>query len=961
VQVKGTTNGTATGPDGDFELKKVDPNGVLVLTAVNIQALEVTINGKTELGLKVKGRTGKLDEVQVVAYGTTSQRFNVGNVTSIKSSEIEKQPVNNPLLALQGRVPGLVVTQTSGVPGAGVNIQLRGLNSLSQRTTPLYIIDGVPYGTPIRGAADFVGLSNGIFGSGGDVNPFNFINPADIASIDVLKDADATAIYGSRGSNGVIIVTTKKGKSGTLKADVNFQSGFGQIARKATLMNTDQYLSMRTAAFANDGVVPGVNDLDVKGTWSKSNYTDWQDVMIGNTAKYNDVQLSLSGGSTNSQYLLSGGFHKETTVFPANYNDKKASLHFSINANSENKRFKLVVTGSYLNDNNYLPVVDYTGYSLLAPNAPSLLLPNGTPDYTNFINNVFAARLQTYSLKNNTLVGNASFAYEIIEGLQIKTTLGYTYSVLDENTMSPKASFRPNLPILAFATFNSMKTSSWIAEPQISYSTQLKRTKLTALVGSSFQNRDGDGQRIEGTNYSSDALLRSLSAAGTIAKGPSLYEQYRYNSLFARLSVIQNEKYILNLSGRRDGSSRFGPGKQFGNFGAIGIGWIFSEEKILQTILPGLSFGKLRASFGTTGNEPSENYKYLELYDFATSSGNINLYQGGVSLTPTGLPAPSYSWELNKKLEVGLEIGLWNDRILINGSFYQNRCSNQLLQYNLPYITGFSGVFANMPATIQNKGWEISLNTINIKSEDFNWTSSFNISWNKDKLVAFQDIEKSSYSNSYRIGERISDFRVYRYAGVNTQTGIYQYYDAKGNVTNTPAFADKNAYVNITPKYYGGMQNLIRYKDIEFDFFIQFTKQTGKNYLFQNSMPGQFNASAYGNQPAELFENWKGAGNNADFQRFSRGAGPALNAYNLIKESDKAYSDASYMRLKNASLSYFLPRQFSKKYHIQNAKVFIHAQNLITLTHFKGVDPENQNFASLPPLRIISFGINLTL
>jgi TonB-linked SusC/RagA family outer membrane protein len=956
VQIKGKSKGTLTNAEGEFTLQNVEEKSFLLVSSVGYETKEIRIIDASRLIVRLKALVGVLDETVVIAYGTTTKRFNTGNVSTIKAEDIERQPISNPILALQGRIAGMEITQVNGLSGGAVKVQIRGRNTIAQGIDPLYIIDGVPYTSTLFSSPGNGGLGTGILGSG--INPFSFLNPNDIESIDVLKDADATAIYGSRAANGVVLITTKKGKVGTTRININFQSGIGQVNRQADLMNTQQYLEMRKEAFKNDNVTPDNNNARDLISWSQNSYTNWQKIMIGGTANYTDVQSSISGGNSTTQFLIGSNYHKETTVFPGNWSDQKTSLHFNINSASSNQKFKLTLSGNVLSDNNQLPNSDFTQFITLAPNAPSLYNNNGTLDWTNYPSNAFANKVLAYQARTTNLLGNAVLSYRLLSGLDIKASLGYNNIQLNERNTTPIVYSNPAYNITTgSASFNNNSIRSWIIEPQLNYQKKLGTGRLNILIGATIQRRETEGQIINGEGYTNDALLGSLAAAAIIYKGTSEYEQYRYNSSFGRISYSLSDKYLFNLTARRDGSSRFGPGKQFGNFGSIGAGWIFSNENFAQDAFSVLSFGKLRASYGTTGNEPSQNYQYLELYNFS----NRNIYGGGSGLLPNNLPSPGFAWEVIKKLEIGIELGVLKDHIVFTASYYRNRSSNQLVGYSLPSITGFGSVIANLPATIQNKGWEFTLNTINIQSNNFSWSSGFNLSAAHNKLLAFQNIENTSYKNSYTIGEPITYLPKFSFAGVDPTTGNYQFYDKEKNLTFFPSYStDRVRHINITPKFYGGIQNSFQYRNFELNINLQYIKQLGRNYLFSNgSSPGYIGGDRRANQPVDVLNRWQHEGDNKPYQKYTQDFSFSYADY--ASASDIAYSDASFIRAKNISLSFCFSKVSLQKLKVESIKLYMQGQNLFTITNYKGVDPENQSLTVLPPLRVITVGIQIAL
>jgi TonB-linked SusC/RagA family outer membrane protein len=950
VQVKGTGIGTTTDVDGKFAMSKIGNNSILVISSLGYETREVAVKGKSIM-VQLNMIVNDLDETVIKGYYSTTRRLNTGNVNSIKANEIEKQPVSNPLQALQARVPGLIITQETGVAGGGFKVQLRGRNSIASGNDPLYLIDGVPF------AAEIVASIGGNIIGGG--NPFNFINPSDIESIDILKDADATAIYGSRGANGVILVTTKKGKPGKTRIDFNIYRGIGQITRKMDLLNLNEYLRMRHEAFRNDGVMPGAFDYDINGTWDSTRSTDWQKTFIGGTAHHTDIQASVSGGSANTQYLIGAGYRKETTVFPGSFSDQKGTVHFSIASQSTDKKFKVALSGSFTADNNNLPAYDLTGGNVaLSPNAPPLHNADGTLNWANSTwDNPLALLEQKYRLKARNLVSNLLLSYEVLPGLEVKTNAGYTNSQLDEIATTPTTFFNPAYNIkTGTAVFSNRNVQSWIAEPQLSYQLRIGKGDLSVFAGATVQENLINGQVVEGKGYTSDALLKSLQGAATIVKGAFTNTVYRYNALFARFSYNMANRYVVNLTARRDGSSRFGPGRQFGNFAAVGAAWIFSGEEFVAKSLPFLSFGKLRGSYGTSGNDKIGDYQYLSLYNFTTGVP----YQGATGIYPINHFNEAFAWEVNKKVEAGLELGVLSDKIILSCSYFRNRSSNQLIGAALPDVTGFQSVLTNFPATLQNAGWEITLTTTNIRKKSFSWTTAFNLTFSRNKLVSFRGIENTAYASLLEIGQPVNIIRTFHLIGVNDTSGIYQFADSKGQPTYTPdEVKDRISFVNTNPRFYGGLQNGLQYKNFQLDFLFQFVKQTGLNNLFMDYYPPGM--TYFRNQPEDVLDRWKKPGDKATFQKFTQAFGDAFSAYKIAQRSDYAYSDASFVRLKNISFSYQLPEQLKSKLRLQNCRLYIQGQNVLTITRYKGMDPENQTVTGIPPLKVWVAGIQLSL
>jgi TonB-linked SusC/RagA family outer membrane protein len=960
VKVKSTGKSASANGKGEFYLEKVEEDAVLIVSFIGYVNKEVKV--EKEMGdVVLELSNSKLDEVQVIAYGTTTQRLSTGNVSTIKAADIEKQPVNNPLLALQGRVPGMQILPVSGISGAEVNIRIRGKNSLNNSSEPLIIIDGLPYANSIPG------LMGG--GLGLDkLSALSFVNPNNIESIDVLKDADATAIYGSRGANGVVLITTKRGNVGGMKVDLDIQGGDAKINNYVKLLNTASYLEMRNEAYSNDKAIPGSDpniffdyapDLTV---WSQSRYTDWQKELIGKTSGHNDIRGSISGGNINTQYLIGGNYHREGTVFPGDWTDKKSGVHFSINCSSSNQKFKAAISGRYMFDKTNFPGIDFTQQALtLAPNAPAVYDNNGNLNWE--INSKSGVRtwdnpynnlLINYNSKISNMIGSANLNYEIYPGFVVKATLGYNELKGNSYLPNPISARAPEDQVNASGSsifaLNDVKSVS--VEPQITYKKNIGNGVLNALIGTSVQNQSLNSQSISARGFTSDALLQNLSAAASYSLFNSTSE-YRYNALFGRINYNYNNRYILNLNIRRDGSSRFGPGKQFGNFGSVGGAWIFTEEKLLKDKVPLLSYGKLRFSYGSSGNDGIGDYRYME--QFAVVDGNP--YQGVKGYASAGVANNNYRWEVTKKLELSVETGILNDRALLQTTYFRNRSSNQLIDFPLPSMAGPGTLLSNLDAVIENYGWEIGLNTRNIYSKKFNWSSSFNLTINRNKLLKYPNIETSVFYIN-RIGEPFFGYAdVYRFNSVDSKTGQYQFLKKNGAITLNPSAEDK-IRIYTDPKFYGGFSNNLKFENFELSFLFTFTKQLGFNPLLQSSLsPGQNK-----NFPIGVMGRWKKEGDIASVQRFGTYyafINGLADSYTTAQNSDLNYVDASFIRLKNLSFSYDLPSRLTNILHLKECKIYLQGQNLLTITKYKGLDPEVQNLSSMPQLKVVVAGLQI--
>ncbi|SDL10161.1 TonB-linked outer membrane protein, SusC/RagA family [Pedobacter sp. ok626] len=917
-------------------------------------------------------RDNDLNEVKInKGYYSTSKVLNTGSVVRVSAKEIERQPVTNVLQALQSRVPGLIINQQSGNPGGNFNIQIRGRNSIN-KSNPLFVVDGVPFSMDamgqVAGVVSVVGSSVNVSGSGSaagsqGLSPLNSINPEDIESVEVLKDADATAIYGSLGANGVILITTKRGKPGPLRVSANFNAGFSSPSSMPEYMDTKTYLKYRRQLFENDESSPGVTDYDLNGTWDTTRYTRWGKELIGRQNVNVNSRISISGGSDKTQFQIGAGYTTISPPYDGDFSNDRTSLSFSISNTSANNKFKMVFSGNYGNEVNTLPGLDISQFVNLAPNGPVLRNPDGTLNWWSpSAVNPYASLLQKYRATTKNIQGNGTISYQLLPSLMLRSNLGYSDRQFNESRLNPTTSFNPATNTNASALIGVNSGSNWIIEPQAEFNKTLFGGKISLLAGATFQDRFSTGQTTSATGFPSDVLLNNIASANRFVIN-NRYAKYRYSAVFARANYSLNDRYIINLTGRRDGSSRFAPGRQFGNFGAIGAAWIFSRENWVSEHLPFLSMGKFRGSYGTTGNDQIGDYRYLESY----SPVNGITYLGVSGLLPSRLFNAVYGWESNRKFELATELGFFSDRIFLTAAYYRNRSSNQLVDIPLAPTTGNSVIQANLPALIQNKGFEFDISTKQISTKNFSWSTTFNISFERNKLLEFPNLELSSYSETYVIGSPLSiSPKLFKMMGVNPITGIYEFMDKDGKAATSPDLAVRTERVDMNPDYYGGMGNSFTYKAFQLDVQLQFVKQIGRNPVFSTALGGALPFTNLVNAPGYYNGNiWMKENDIATLQRLSAGgfsqAGAAVSTANfMLQNSDAVYSDASYIRCKNVSLSWQVDQRLIRTLHIGQLRVYAQAQNLFTITNYVGFDPESQG-SVLPPLRTLAFGLQFTL
>ncbi len=948
VLVKNTARGSISDLEGRYALTATAKD-TLVFTYLGYKSQEVVVGSSSIMNVVMQVDATALDQVVINAgYYKVTEKEKTGSISRITAEDIEEQIVMNPVAALQGRVSGLHIIQNSGIAGSGFMVQLRGKNSLTAGNQPLYVIDGIPF------SSDGMGTRNvsGTILPGADYSPFSFLSPSDIESIEVLKDADATAIYGSRGANGVILITTKREQRGSTTYSITAKSSLGQTAKKQKLLNTEQYLQLREQAFGNDGFTEyPPYAYDINGTWDRNRYSDWQEELLGGTAYIREYQASVAGGSNSTSFFFSGGYHNQTTVFPTDDRYQRANGLAKLSHSLPNDSFKITLSTAYAHENNQLPSSDLSYQALiLPPNAPQLYNEDETLNWEDGTFNNPLASLQGELLsKRNSLLVNGLLEIKLLNNLTLRTTLGYQDTKLSEYRTSPHTIYPPQYGF--DSSFSGIYTNdgtrnSWMVEPQLNYNYSLGDHKLDVLLGYSAQNETSSvfSQYAEG--FATNSQIRNLAAANYIRVMNDAEQVYKYQALFGRVNYTFMDRYIINLTGRRDGSSRFGPNNRFANFGAVGGAWLFSEEAGVENALPFLSHGKLRGSYGSTGNDQIGDYRYLNSYGSTGISFN-----GTIGLYPTALYNPNFGWEENRKAELALELGLFNNRITTNINYYRNRSSNQLVEIPLPGTTGFPSILGNLGALVENRGWEFELNTVNINRGNWKWNTSFNFSLPRNELLEFPNLASSTYANSYVIGEPITIVRVLHFTGVDSETGVYTFEDYNGD-GQISAPEDRKAIIDTAPEWYGGLSNTFAYENLELDIFFQFSKQMAQNINRWGITPG-----AMANQPVEVLDAWTAPGDQTDTQGYTAGGSyeRSVAAYNL-GQSDAAFSDATYLRLKNISLSYNIPNFL---HSTSNAKVFIQGQNLYTLTEYKGQDPE-QTQGFIPALRWLGAGLTLT-
>jgi len=959
ITVKRTGHGTITDANGNFTLRNINSEDVITVSFIGYQTQSVPLRDRTNLTVFLQPATNDLDKVVVQAYGTTSHRLATGNINTVGAEEIAKQPVTNVLQAIQGQVPGMDVTNTSAYATGPVNIEIRGRNTINPNFSadPLYIVDGVPMTIQeLTTQSTYTSGSQGVVQSGvispaNGQSPFFGMDPNDIESIEVLKDADATAIYGSRGSNGVMLITTKKGKVGKTNLHIDIDQGINETPRYYHMLNTRQFVAMREEALNNDGLPIDVNNAPDLVSWDTTRYTDWQKYMWGGHGKVTNTHATLSGGDPRTTFRVGAGYLHQTDILNFNGANRRGTFDLSLNHKSLNQRLSIAFTGFYsiaASDEIFTPSA-----ITLPPNAPPIFDSKGNLNYAGWapLDGIypFGFYLQPYTTKTNMLNSNLLISYEFMKGLTFRASFGYNNAATTQTSQIPIAAQDPANNRVGSSQIGLTFVHNVIIEPQIEYNGFLAKGKFNVLLGATSQVNSTTADYLSGLGYQQDALLSVMQVAPTkIIINSGL--QYKYDAFFGRLNYNWNDKYILNLNGRRDGSSKFGPGRQYGNFGSVGAAWVFSEENWFRRNIPIVSFAKLRASYGIVGGDQLPPYQYLSLWTYQTA-----VYNNSFPLIPTKLTDSLLQWQVNKKLEAAIDLSFLKDRISLEAAWYRDRTNNQLVSFPTPQFSGFGSVTANSPASVQNQGFEFMLNVKILDGRKFKWSSKFNISFNSNKLLAYPNLSQSPYASTLIIGKSLGLRRVLHTMGIDPQTGQYSFQDKNHDGQITYDYSgqkpDDSYAIDMAPKYYGGFLTNLSYEGLEVSIFFYFKKKIAPTAAGGLDAPGDMT-----NQPVAVLNHWQKAGDITDFPKFTTQAPPSYNNYMFL--SDGAFGDASFIRLQNLQVAYSLPASFRKKAGLNQMKLFVQGRNLFIITHYNGLDPDIPNFGGMPLPRTVVAGIS---
>ena len=1012
---KGTTNGTVTNLDGEYTITVSDENAILSFSFVGYLQEEVPVNGKSEINMVLAEDIASLDEVIVVGYGSLKKRDIVGSVSTIDNKTIENNKSSASFVSsLQGMAAGLSVQSNSGVPGAGEEVLIRGLNSFDASVGPLWIIDGMPINNNTD--VDNYGAQQ--------QSPMALINPADIESIQVLKDAGATAIYGSRGSNGVIIVTTKSGKKDQGGIQINYSTGMSELTRTPEdigFCNTKEWFSILDVAAQNDSL----DYFDPQYTYTLqpdaetfltreealANNTNWFNHIL-QTGSYQDINISTTTSSENMNMFLSGNYRKDKSVVKYNELERfstRGKMNFSpvknldIGANislSHTKNNRVPSDGQGSLDGNltghmggfsatsihglpWYPVYDSTGkyYN------PAVYNPVASIDPENFRN-----YLTTYRG-----IGAFSTEYTVpfIEGLAIRAQTSFDVMQSNLTAFTSEVIREPGSQGREEASIQKVFNNNIY----MSYHHTWGKHSISAVLGSEGQRNSGYRRYMVGRDI--DNPYQQLSEVGALVdmEGRMTGERFLL-SYFSRINYKFNERYILGLSYRRDGSSKFPKDLRWGNFTAISAGWIITEENFMDFAGDAL-FLKLRGSFGQTGNEGIPANRFIQNYKTNFLYGSQDIY-GRLGTMPSNLVS-GVTWEITNSYDGGLDFGLFNNRVSGSVAYYYRQVDNLLVETPLPISTGISATVYNYDANkawgnigrLDNSGVELEIASVNIHHKNFKWTTNFNFGTNHNILQRI-DNQGNNIIEGYKIstvGNAMREWYLARYVDVDPETGIERLYaldrehfEKTGETRTLQALDGSDSLIyasssNIkknmfrhegktaTPTYYGGITNTFEFLGFDLGFYISFS---GGNYIFDYNE--QVNSTIAENRTLRkdvVGNYWEKPGDIAKYPKPKLdphviGDDPeTAQTYDLSRVwcgYDKYLYKGDYIRLKNVQIGYTLPEELLDNIGIQHLRVYASGTNLFTITKYPGWDPEGSTQvynAVIPQLKTYTIGVDL--
>lgn len=981
--------GTTTDAEGRFRLASTRPNPTLVFSSVGFVAKELAVGNQTSVEVTLQPDDKALDEVVVIGYGTQSRRQVTAAVASLKTAGLEDLPVTSPISLLQGRVAGVNITQGSGQPGSSVNVRVRGVSSVAG-SEPLYIIDGVQIKS-----GNFSQFTNDGSPANTGFSALSDLNPNDIEDIQILKDASAAAIYGSRATNGVVIITTKKGKTGKGTINLNVNTGIGQPTNRLDLLSSQQLQNIVRNSFTRSGIPPTRTAAQWNGQSVSHDTTlniDYQDQMLNRRAGFQDYNLSFSGGKNGVVYALSAGYtNQEGSLI--NTGLKRYTARLNTEA-SLNDRITAGASVGFTNARNQSQDEDgiiQPLYRALAFTYPTQKLYNPDGTYFNLIQNPVQAmrEIQRYYISNRVigrLYTNIELSRPGTPGgwtIFFKPSLSTDALFFEENRFVPSTYLNNNN---RRATEARNRTNiGLISENLLTLSRQFGKHSLDALGGYSYQRETDRSLRLAVNGGATDAV-QTVNGGATVQSFSGGRTFWTLESIFAQANYNYDDKYLLSATIRRDGSSKFGAGNRYGYFPSVSAGWRISDEAFMKSVRI-VDDLKLRASYGVTGSlQGLGDFQAQGIYDTGRNYDNL----AGIAINGAGLTNPRLSWETTLQSNVGIDLTLLNRRISVVADYYVKQTKGILFDVLLPLESGFNSIADNV-GEMQNRGWELAINTKNVTTTNFSWETSFNLSQNRNKVTSLPVASGGFLIN----GNNSSQFYTILQEGypVNSyfllpSDGLYQTNDEAAKAPRPPLadgagvagdlkWIDKNGdgVIDIKdreimgtplPVFTGGFNNTLTYKNLSLDVLFQFA---WGNKLF-NALKNELNYRLdVGNKTTDLLDAWSPTNPTGKWPR-NKWDDYRRNGHVFQSPADIYLEDGSYARLKAATISYRLPAGAIRRLGMSSARLYVAGNNLLTFTNYTGYDPESMNLSYTatyagvdrgnPPLqRTVSVGVNV--
>jgi TonB-linked SusC/RagA family outer membrane protein len=972
VTVKGTSIGTSTGADGTFRLSVPATAAILVVSSTGFETQEVPIAGTTVVEVVLKESASNLNEVVVIGYGTQRRRDVTGAIVKIGGEKVNSIAAPSFEAALQGKAPGVQVIQGSGLAGSGSVIRIRGVASIGAGGDPLYVVDGIPII-----ADNFIRNNSG----GMNQNPLSSINPNDIESIEILKDAAATGIYGSRGSNGVILITTKRGKAGQPAFNYNNKIGFSTYANKPDFLNAPEWLQLRQEAWENDGNT-GKAPLPGGLTWEQAqqNNTNWWDLLT-RTGFVNEHNLSMTQGNKFIRSFI-GATYSDNQSYLKNNSYTRLGLRTNFDFTITPK-FKATISAAYNRGINKRVPAAWAGGLGDAMSTALPYYPVYNTDGTYFTGGANPVRRLQETLWRNTdhrIISGLSLDYEVIKGLTLRFNGSYDYlSGIDDQWESANWINRTDVP--GIAKRSPFRGKNWVTTGTATYNLALNSdSRFNFLLGAEFQEKKYENRAYverytDKPFYKNRSLyekaidsLKAINVPTVTASG----QPESFASIFARVGYIYKDRYAFQASARRDGSSKFGPNKKYGIFPSISAGWTISEEKFMERFA-WVNFLKVRASMGLTGNSNIASGQYFAIY-----SPGGNFYNSLPTLYPDNVGDPNLHWEETTNFDAALEFALFNNRVTGEVAYYDKTTSDLLLVAGLSSSTSFDNQVRNIAnSKIINRGVEFSVNVKLIDEKDLRLTVGGNITKNYNELVSLGGLSADAAgggTNDTRVvtGYPVGTNFLVRYYGVDPQDGLPIWYDKAGKLTKTFSLDNRMPVGSVIPDYIGGFNHNLTWKNFELTSLWTFT--IGGN-IYDGSAKRQAGIVTDWNMRRDILDRWRKPGDETTYPRLTMNTGTYAGLSSEWQYNSTLFLyDASYLRLRELSLAYRFSSKLLDRIHLRNARLFITGMNLLTFTKYPGGDPEiardfenatdrnlspNVTYLTPPQQKSVVFGLNV--